>query len=191
MAKLEQSVSEFLALKKRSEDALDFFMQKYGPIVFRHTEGICGDPNLAEESTAHAFNALWNNLDSINDEEHLLKWLRTTACNKCLSIIRSEDAKRRAEQAFLYTNDTSTPADITEVPPEKEEIKKANKVKRMWEAIKKLPRRQNMVISMRFIEGKEVEIIATELRIAEQTVRNHITKARRNLKKALAGLEFQ
>jgi RNA polymerase sigma-70 factor (ECF subfamily) len=191
MAKLEQSPNEFLALKEGSEEALDFFIKKYVDVIFRLVDAICDDPPVSEEITVDAFYAVRKNRDSIKDEEHLIRWLKVTAHNKCLSVIRSEGAKRRAELAFLYLNESSTSADLAEFTPDKKEAEKDYVIRRLWSAMKKLSNRQNIIFCMRFIEGKTIEMIAAELEIAKQTVRNHITRARRKLRKELAGLDFR
>jgi RNA polymerase sigma-70 factor (ECF subfamily) len=191
MAKLEQSPNEFFALKEGSEDALYFFMGKYTEVVFRLVDQICHDASVSEEITVDTFYAVRDNLDNINDEEHLVNWLNKTAYNKCLTVIRSEGAKRRAELAFLYLNETPTSTDTTEFTPNEEEAEKAHAIKRLWEAIKKLSNQRYIVFCKRFIEGKTVKMIAAELEIAEQTVRNHIAKARGILRKELTGLDFR
>lgn len=190
MVQPKLSVSEFLALKAGSADARDFFVEKYGGGIFRIVDSIVDDPALAEEITTATFEKVQDNLHKFKNEIHFHRWLIRTAKNRALSIIRAGGPKKRAEQIFVSINETATPADNTEVPPEKKEANKDQYFKKMWEAIKKLPKRQNMVFTMRFIDEKSTEFIAKKLNISEQTVRNHITKARISLRKELAGLDF-
>ena len=55
----------------------------------------------------------------------------------------------------------------------------------LWEAVRRLPRRQAQTVALFYLEGYSRREIAAVLAISEESVKTHLDRARRRLEKEL------
>ena len=185
---MNNSSPEFEQFKKGSTEAFEKLFSRYHVTLFYYILKMCPDPMTAGPIVAEAFQIVWERRDHIEDEDHFIAYLYITVRCKYLSLLRSDNTRKKAEREFANTVDTSH-NNIYESAEERERIK-LNASAMLRQAIKKLPRQRRTVIYKLFFEGKTTSQIAREMGLAAQTVLNHKAKALDFLRKELTGMEF-
>jgi len=157
----------------RSDDAgvepfEDFYRREQRRIVAL-AYVLCGSASVAEELAHDAFvKAMrsWSRVSRMNSPE---AWVRRVVANAATSRFRRISAESRA---LLRLG--SRPA----VPPAGVELEGVADV---WDAVRRLPRRQAQVIALVYLHDLSRRQTADVLGCTEETVKTHLERARRAL----------
>ena len=145
-----------------------FYAKQYRPVLaLAHV--LSGSPLLAEELTQEAFIAAYRQWDRIDNPEG---WIRTVVSNHARSWFRRRSAEARA----LARIGTSRVAAVDEMPAETGAV---------WEAVRRLPRRQAQAIALVYLEDRSVRDTAMILNCSESTARVHLARGRKTLSRRL------
>lgn len=131
----------------------------------------------AEDLTQEAFVRAWRKIKQFRGDSAFSTWLHRLATNLVLTDLRSQGRRT----ARVMTTDDLTPYDRTGVksrPGESVDLE---------EAIAGLPERARQVFVLYEVEGYRHEEIAQMMGIAAGTTKAQLHRARRMLRKALAG----
>lgn len=154
------------------EDAID----EWGDAVLRLARRRMGNQADAEDVFQTVFLRLHQNARAINDATHLKSWLLRVTVNCCNDLHRKNN------------RDTSVPLEDHDAPSEPEsDLSLAEQ--RLHHAVDALPEGQRTAVHLHYFEGystKEIAAIAGE---SPATVRSHLFRARKALKKALEGAD--
>ncbi len=131
-----------------------------------------GAEDLAQEGFLAAYRH-WDRIASLDDPGG---WVRRVVANRAVSAFR----RRRSELKALLGLTRPTYR-IVDVPAESESV---------WEAVRRLPRRQAQVIALRYLDGYSLTQIAQILECSQNTVKTHLMRAKAALAKQL-GEEFR
>lgn len=133
-------------------EALAEVYDAYSPAIYAYALRLLGDPQLAEECTAETFfrwlKALQNGGGPVNG---LRPYLYRVAHNWIT------DVYRRKPMAELPMDDLQTPASD---PPPDQLAEQRLRQEQARAALQRLTEEQRLVISLRFIEGLELEAVA-------------------------------
>lgn len=153
------------ALKTGNQSAFEMvFRRFYKPLCFFAARMIKDLP-AAEDIAENSFIKLWNNLDKIEDFNHVKYFLYKVARNACLDHIKVSQRTDLRERLF------------TEHLKDDEnnffnELIRAEVMGELHQAIKLLPRQCGKIMSLSYIDGLKNPKIAEQLNISIQTVKN-------------------
>lgn len=155
------------------------FDQYYGAIYF-FTRKLTNDDEEASDITSMTFAKLFNISQNFDSQTNIRAFLYITARNACFNYLKSKKVQRKklnelASSSELETEDVS----IFEIKTQ-EEIKAAF-LRRLAEAIEKLPPKRRRVLHM-VLEGWTIQEIAKMLNLSIHSVNNHKSYALRDLR---------
>jgi RNA polymerase sigma factor (sigma-70 family) len=185
---VDNSSNEFEQFKNGSTDALQVLFSRYHEALFFYLLKLSGDRMVAASLVTDAFMTIWDRRDHIEDETHFKAYLYITARCKFISQIRKDNTRKKAEQVFASSADTSH-NDTYESPEDRERMR-IHAAAMLRQAIKKLPVQRRTVIYKLYFEGKKTFQVAMEMGLANQTILNHKAKALKFLRRELTGMEF-
>ncbi len=150
---------------------------------------ILKDHQLAEDMLQETMITAWKNRANYDNFSHLENALRLTIKNKCIN----ELVRRRGQNRVIHLTDTE---DLNNLLSEKEDLPlyllieveriRAALLKQIESEIPFLPRGQQKIFRMRWIDGLSAEDTAEKLGITVQAVRNQYLNARKNIRLQLA-----
>jgi RNA polymerase sigma-70 factor (ECF subfamily) len=103
-------------------------------------------------------------------------WVRRVIANRSVSAYRRRLAEGRALIRLVAGSHTALP----ELAAATEEV---------WDAVRRLPRRQAQVTVLTYLDGLSLQEVADILDVSVPTVSTHLQRARKTLGRALAGPE--
>ena len=162
---MDDDVQQLLRARRHHE-ALERLLDLYEKKVFRMAVMMLKDVGRAEEVTQDIFLKLWRALPSYDGRAAPSTWLYAIARNTCLSAVRAESYRR------------TRPLDESPEPagpslPVSDGI--------LEHCLARLPETQREVITLYYLEEKNVKDVATLLDLPEGTVKSHLHRARRRL----------
>lgn len=173
-------------LKKGKEDALEFIVDLYLPIVKGVTYKILYNLNnegIIDECINDIFLSVWNNIDKFKgEEENFKKWICAIAKFKAIDYYRKEIKK--AETIFECDRlvDKNLVEDELIQTEDKEEIMKV---------INSLEPMDRDIFIMRFFLGMRAEEVALKLGITKASVDNRVSRGRKKLKFKLINTNWE
>ena len=154
--------------KHRYRQAFERLVELYGVKVYRLAVMFLKDTNRAEEVAQDIFLKLWQALPAYDGRATPSTWLYAIARNTCLSALRSE-AHRKA-----------SPIDSIPEPAATGTTGGSDALTRieLQRCVERLPQIQRDVITLFYLQEKNVEEVARMLDLPEGTVKSHLHRAR-------------
>lgn len=134
-----------------------------------------GSREDAEDVITEAFLRLWQSRGRFENSAAVGGWLRVTVRNQCLNLLK----QRHVNQGRL--NELSTMMQDIEENWDHEDLL-GELLQEVYSAVQTLPEKSREVFRLRYIEGLKNEDIARYLGIRNQSVRNHLSTALRQLR---------
>jgi RNA polymerase sigma-70 factor, ECF subfamily len=144
--------------------------------------GFVGNHEQAEDIVQDAFIRVHRALDRFRGDAAFGTWLHRIVVN--LAINENRRSRRRAESA-VTEEDVATP---DHGPAAHHESRESSL--HLERAIHELPTLQRAVVILRHLEGMSTRQVSGILRCSEGTVKTHLFRAMRKLKKRLAYLDI-
>jgi RNA polymerase sigma-70 factor (ECF subfamily) len=157
---------EDLLRARRYDEALERILQDYQDKVFRMALTILRDTGRAEEVTQDVFLKLWRALPAYDGRAAIGTWLYTIARNTCLSAVRAAGYRRTTP-----LDDVTEPGAASGTP-----VKVS-----VDQCLARLPEVQRQVITLFYLQDRNVSEVAAMLDLPEGTVKSHLHRARRAL----------
>jgi RNA polymerase sigma factor (sigma-70 family) len=129
------------------------------------------DPSGAEDVAAEAFARLWSHWDQIEDRDHAGGYVFKTAMRLCRR--RNVVARKQVAQA---SPDRPSVDDVGRVVERRD----------VFASLARLPVRQRQCVVLRDWAGFATEEVAAMLGLRSSTVRVHVSRGRRALRRALS-----
>lgn len=129
---------------------------------------------------SEVFVKLYEKRSNIIDERHLFDYLFQVTRSKCTDYLRKKKVREKAETSFGLTG-----ADFY-IDPGEEELIIQYLYLNLVSAIQRLPPRQRRIMELYYFEKKKTRSIASQMQVREQTVRNHLNRAKAFMRKVLA-----
>ncbi len=146
-------------------------METHGGAVYRLA--LCRLQNAADAEDVYqdVFLRLLGEADRDWDGEYMKAWLLRSALNRCVDVQRGRI--RRPVLSLDEVPELSRPMDSAAAE--------------LWEAVARLPEKEQAVVHLHYAEGYRTEEIAELLRVPAATVRTRLRRARLRLKDLLGG----
>jgi RNA polymerase sigma-70 factor, ECF subfamily len=149
----------------------ELYRGAYGPVVHL-AYALSGSWTVAEEVAQEAFLRAFGQLERLDNPEG---WVRQVAANLARSRMRRLGAEVRA-MGRLAARAQQPPGESERVPVE---------LDRFWSEVRRLPRRQALVIAYHYLEDRSVREVAALLGCSEGTAKALLHQARRRLARRL------
>ncbi len=156
-------------------DAFDRLVERFAAKVFYLVLSIVADYAAAEDLTQETFVQAYVMLHKLREPERFPAWLARIARNRALSHLR----KKKARPDSLPLDDAAPPP--VSGPPEDG----AERKRRLLEALRELPEVQRRLVCYKYLERMSLEEIALLEGTTEASVRNHLYRARKALRRML------
>ena len=161
--------------RRRDSDAFGALVARHQQLVFGVALARCHDPALAEDVAQEAFVTAWRDLDRLRDGTRVGPWLAGIARNLAASAVRT---RIRREQIVLEPPaDAPTPEDAA-LEREDSEL--------LHRALAELSDAHRETLVLFYLEGKSIASIAELLGVAEDVVKQRLSRARRALRDTVA-----
>ena len=168
---------EFDLFKGGSTSAFNFLFKRYYSRLYHHVFPHFRDAALTNRFILQIFGQVWDDRAVFECEGQFLCYLFIIAEDRLLGVEQSAERRKIAEQESFSESDVIRDAENEEA--------ESDKFKLFVEEVERLPRQQKAVIK-KYLQKMNTRQIAEELKISEQTVRNHKTKALDSLRMVLA-----
>jgi RNA polymerase sigma-70 factor (ECF subfamily) len=159
---MDDGIQQLLGAR-RYEAAFERLLDLYQKKVFRMAVMMLKDAGRSEEVTQDIFLKLWRALPSYDARAAPSTWLYTIARNTCLSAVRAESYRRTTSLA-------ASPEPSAPVP--------ASPDWALQRALARLPDIQREVITLFYLEERNIKDVAQLLDLPEGTVKSHLHRAR-------------
>ena len=166
-------------LKKGSKEAFDEIYRRYAGRLLAYCVQYTKCREDAEEIVQDVFVALWNNRQTIRQEETLQSFLFTISKHRVINAYRSTLNSPVYEDYVDYQNKLSADEDYHRVEYEQY-------VRIVKDAIRRLPSTQQRVITLSRFSQLSNKEIAERLSLSEQTVKNQLSIGLKTLRELLA-----
>ena len=128
---------------------------------------LSGSRSGADDLAQDAFVAAYRHWDRIDRYDNPAAWVRRVVVDRAISTTRTRVAEAKA-MLRLHRERVTVP----ELAPSSEQL---------WEAVRRLPRRQAQTIALHYWDGLNVAEIAGLLNLSEATVKTHLQRGRHTL----------
>ncbi len=130
----------------------------------------------AEDMLQEAFSEAFLKLDSFRYESSFGAWLKRIVVNKCINALKKKRAELVLSENIPETRGEDNDEDLGEDQME---------VKRIYEAMEKLPDGYRVIFSLYLLEGYDHTEIAKILGISESTSKSQYSRAKQKIKEIL------
>lgn len=146
------------------------FIDHYDPLR-RLAYVMMGDGTLAEEIVMEAFAKATSRWDLVSRADHPSAYLRQIVVNLCRSRIRRLVLERKVSDIFKRRDE-----DIVDRSAESYGMDLD-----IWKAVQRLPERQRVVVTLRYLEDMSEPEIAEVVDLPVGTVKSQLSRARKRL----------
>ncbi len=161
-----------------SLDDFDSIMRTHQLHVYRVLASLVRDPDAADTLTQECFLRAYERRGSFRGDASIRTWLLTIAVNLARDHVRS----RRAgfwKRVLTHGTDAQELADA--LPDRRPGVDQAlvarEQVAAVWTALDRLPERQRMVFTLRFVNDLSLEQIASTMGTTVGTVKTQLSRA--------------
>lgn len=159
------------------EASFNVAMEKYADMVYRIAVNQMGNRSDADDIFQEVFIKWMQHREEFKNEAHEKAWLIRVTINQCKTVLTSSWNKKNTE----FSDELENVLSYSDKVEEESELD---------EALKQLPEKYRAVIHLFYYEEMSIAQISNVLKEKESTIRTQLTRARRQLKKLLKGVEF-
>lgn len=164
----EEIVNEF---KNGNPEAFtSYFRYYYRPLCYFATQLVSNSAE-AEDIVKDSFIKLWHNRDIFNNSHNIKSFLYITTRNACLNYLRHRQVKNTYKQEMTYREGAGEQELVLQ------QMIRAELMEEIYNAIEKLPEKQQEVFKLAYFEGLKNNEIAQQMNISIFTVKQHKAKA--------------
>lgn len=176
----DQSLQALLKGCRRGEEsAQQAFYERFYSYALSVCLAYASNPEDAREILNDSFLKAFRRLDTLNQEDALLAWLRRILVNTALDYYRK--SRQRASDVSL----DEVAYELAEPYLNEEAVFAQLSAEHILAVLHQLPIPYRLVFSLYVLEGYTHTEIAQRLAIAESTSRSHLSEANRRLRQAL------
>jgi RNA polymerase sigma-70 factor (family 1) len=163
-----------VAWQNGNPEGFAYFYTAYKAALVVFATGLVKNRDVAEDLVQECLVKLWQKTPRIAKATALRSYFYRTVYNACLSYLREEGRRSEIRKGL---------------PQEREEagffpgMVRAETLRHLYAAVKKLPPQCAKIVHMYYDEGKDYQTIADELQLSVNTVRNQRRKGIELLKK--------
>ncbi len=173
-------------IAQKDEKAFQLFVEKYQSLVLNVCNNILNNYDDAMDVSQEVFIKIYNTIDQFRGDAKVKTWLYRISVNNSLNYLRSRKKQKwftNLDVLFSDDKDSIEPVD-SELKPgeniEQEENKKA-----LYYALRKLPEKQNIAISLHNFEDLAYNEISEIMNITVSEVGVLINRGKKKLHKLI------
>jgi len=151
--------------------------EKYYVNLRHYAYTLLKDKEVSSSVTLGAFMTLYQQWAEFKAESNMKAFLFTIVRNSCYNKLKEQKSQRKKDKELGYLFDETYAEKDLEA-----EMVYENVLTSVYAAIETLPTKCKVIFKMRYFEQKKIPVIATILKIAINTVRSQLVKARGILK---------
>ncbi|MGN6421332.1 MAG: RNA polymerase sigma factor [Pseudobacter sp.] len=152
---------------------------RYREKIYSFAVQLTKSEDKADEIVQEVFMKLWANRNSLQHVQHFSGWLHRIARNLFIDALRKIAREQVARKELLYLKQ-----DSTAVSPDLLQNKELANA--LQQALGKLSPQQRTIFEMSRIQGMKRDEIARELKLSENTVKVHLTRALNSIREYLS-----
>ena len=175
----ETETGLILRAQQGDRNAFGELVRSHYPKVVRVVYRLCGDTNLAEDTTQEAFIRAWAKLSSFLPGSSFRNWIYRIAVNAALDVLRRRPEEALEEEDAVLVEDMAPGPEKTFIQKEQAAL--------VQQAINSLPDAARTVVVLREYGELSYREIAAVLDIPLGTVMSRLNYARSNLRELLEG----
>jgi RNA polymerase sigma-70 factor (ECF subfamily) len=156
-------------------EGFDSFYRREFPKAVALAYALTGSTLAAEDIAQESLMAAHRHWERISGYDKPGAWLRRVVVNRATSLYRSRVAEWRAARRLAQR----AAATVPELEPATAEV---------WEAVRRLPKRQGQAIALHYVDELSLDEIATVLGCSAGTVKAHLYRGRRRLSQRLGAV---
>jgi RNA polymerase sigma-70 factor (ECF subfamily) len=168
-----------VAARAGSRDAFDVLVDRYRAPVVRLAYRLTRDADEAKDIAQDAFFRAYRRLADFHPDRPFARWLFVIARNASLDALR-----RRRRAAALGSE-----GEPLQEPGPEEIALRNEEAERVRQALESLPDRYRLVLELYYVSGLRYREIAEALGIPIGTVKTFLSRAKRQLRAELEGVE--
>jgi RNA polymerase sigma-70 factor (ECF subfamily) len=172
LAHAVEAAGTFERARRGDHDAFAELVDRHSSMVWSIAYHVTGDRPAAEEIAQDVFLQLFRNLAQLETESHVLFWLRQVTTRRCIDQIR------RSKWKLVSLESAATVV-------AREQQRDPWVEQRLLRNITALPEMQRAVVTLRYQEDLDPTEIASILDLPVNTVKSHLHRALRALRKKL------
>jgi len=155
----------------------------YKAKIFNLAFGLTRDREVADDLTQDVFIKAWTSLGSFRGEAGFGTWLYRIAVNRIKDELRKK--KHAWKEVSLEVIGERAAEAAADPPTEEKEKIEEEKRALVHKALAVLPRKHQVILGLREIEGLSYEEISSVLKLSPGTVESRLHRARKKLREKL------
>ncbi len=171
--------------RRGDEAAFAALMDTHQQYVFQLGWRLVGSREDAMDLTQEVFERLLKSLSKLDPQPSLRPWLRRVTINTCLKSLERVDLRQNKQQNYTDTPHFAAHASGGHQDTVAEEVQARLTLARVAEGLDQLTRPQRLVLVLKALEGMSYEGIAEVLAMPVGTVKSHLSRARRELRRTM------
>ncbi len=169
--------------KQGDEEAFGILVQKYKTKVFNLAYSFTRDRENADDLTQEVFIKVYYALERFKFKSGFGTWIYRIAVNHFKDYLRKH-AKERHISLEMLGREPSQAED--EIQKKERTQEGADRKKLLYQALRSLPEKHQIILTLRDIQGHSYEEIASILKLSAGTVDSRLHRARKMLRKKIA-----
>lgn len=167
------------SLYERNQNAFRYLYEQYFSKLTLFAESYLYDKEEAKDLVQDLFFHIWDHADSLVVKTSLKAYLFISLRNRCLNVLRErkirDDHNDKLLEAQLFAGVENVEID--------EDVER-----RLQNALNALPEKCREIILLKVVEGKKNKEIASQLGLAEATVKTQVQRAYRILREQFVAI---
>ena len=172
-------------IANRDEKAFKLFVEQYHQMVINVCNNILNNYDDAMDVSQEVFIKIYESIDSFRGEAKITTWLYRISVNKSLNFLRSKKKHKLFTAIDIIFGDRNNPDPEDKEPNPGENIEIEENKKALYYALKKLPEKQNMAISLNNFEDLSYKEISEIMQISITEVGVLINRGKKKLQKLI------
>lgn len=171
----------FRQLGNHSIPAFESLYQLLSPTLINHSKMVLNNnESWAKEVVILVFNVLWENRKKVSAMDNPVGWMFQLTTRHSFNFSKSEKRQKQLVNNFMKDQ---------KVPDVFKNLDSRDQSAFIYKALSQLPLKQKIIIRLSY-EGWNRKEIAGMTNLSESTVKNHMTKAFKSLRKILKDYRF-
>ncbi|WP_028666188.1 RNA polymerase sigma factor [Runella zeae] len=166
-------------LSNGCEQSFRLLYERYFACVYRTANKYLHSENLAQDVVQEVFTKIWLNRTSLTDIQNLESYLVVMTKNHTFRELKKIAFEQHQQQTYLSQLELDT--NFTEVTLDSQQLDEL-----LLEAVEQLPPQQKTVFILGKMQNMSHEDIAHHLNLSQGTVKNHMVRALKFVRKHLA-----
>ena len=173
-------------IANKDEKAFQLLVEKYHQLVVNVCNNILNNYDDAMDVSQDVFIKIYESIDKFRGESKITTWLYRISVNKSLNYLRSKKKQKwfsSLDLIFGEDNKSIDPEDKELLPDENIEIKENKQA--LYYALRKLPEKQNIAITLNNFEDLSYKEISEIMNLSVSEVGVLINRGKKKLQKLI------